>query len=410
MNMISVKEAAEKWGVTPRYIQMACKDGLIEGAVQWGRAWMIPSDAKRPAGKTKAQDDIIENMPLPRKSLFLDMTSLYHTPGCAEEAIQQLAYNPEARILFEAEIAYAKGEIDKVYEKANFLLERHSGFYAVLASGILLGFCAMWRGDAELWVRAKQHICEAPMTTDEDSDIMSLALAALNTSNYEILDFPEWFKMGNFEPLHPDSLPSVKVFYAKYLYVASYALASKQFEMKGVQGLSLMSMIPNTIEPMVSQAIADKTVIAEIYLRMICAEAYHNCGNNAQAIRHIDRAIKLALPDQLFGILVEHKKSLDTLLDERLAVISPESLEKFKELNKIFSIGWATLSGTVRNKKISTSLTAREREVAKLAAFGLSNSEISEALHISVAAVKQAIRIAISKGGVNNRDELITIL
>ncbi len=410
MNMISVKEAAEKWGVTPRYVQMACKDGLIEGATQWGRAWMIPSDSKRPAGKAKGQKAIIENMPLPRKSLFLDMTSLYHTPGCAEEAIRNLAYNPEAQILFEAEIAYAKGEIDKAYKKANFLFERHSGFYAVLASGILVGFCAMWRGDVKLWVRAKQHICEAPMKTEEDSDIMSLALAALNASNYEILDFPEWFKMGNFEPLHPDSLPAVKVFYAKYLYVASYALASKQFELKGVQGLSLMSMIPNTIEPMISQAIADKTVIAEIYLRLICASAYHNCGNNTQAIRHIDRAIKLALPDELFGILAEHKKALDTLLDERFALIAPEYSEKFKELTKAYSIGWATLSGAVRNKKISTSLTAREREVAKLAAFGLSNGEIAETLHISVAAVKQAIRIAISKGGVSSRDELITIL
>lgn len=410
MNMISVKEASEKWGVTPRYVQMACKDGLIEGAVQWGRAWMIPAEAGRPAGKSKGQEGIIENMPLPRKSLFLDMTSLYHTAGCAEEAIQGLGYNPEAQILFEAEIAYARGEIDQAYTKANSLLERRSGFYAVLASGILLGFCAMWRGDVKLWLRAKRHICEAPMRTDEDSDIMSLALAALNTSNYEMLDFPEWFKMGDFEPLHPDSLPAVKVFYAKYLYVASYAIASKQFEMKGIQGLTLMSIIPNTIEPMISQAIADKTVIAEIYLRLICASAYHNSGNNAQAIRHIDRAIRLALPDGLFGILAEHKKPLDTLLDERLAIIAPAHLEKFKELTKAYSIGWATLSGTVRNKKISTSLTAREREVAKLAAFGLSNGEIAEALHISVAAVKQAIRIAISKGGVGGRDELITIL
>ena len=143
MDMISVKEAAEKWGVTPRYMQMACKDGLIPGATRWGRTWMIPSNAKRPSTQIKKQNKQVkasDNMPLPRKTLFLDMTDLYHTPGCAEEAIKGIAHNSEAQILFEAEIAYARGEIDKVYERANYLLKKHSGFYAVLAGGMLLGF------------------------------------------------------------------------------------------------------------------------------------------------------------------------------------------------------------------------------------------------------------------------------
>lgn len=407
MDMISAKEAAAQWGVTPRYVQMACKDGTIPGAVQWGRTWMIPADAKRPGGKKTNTE---ANMPLPRKTLFLDMTNLYHTPGCAEEAIAALSYHPEAQTLFEAEIAYARGDIDKVYEKASYLLKKHSGFYAVLAGGMLLGFCAMWRGDVKLWEQARKHICEAPVTDQSQRDIISLTLAALDSSNYDIQGFPEWFTMGIFEYLHPDTLPAVKVFYAKYLYVAAYALASKQFELKGVQGLSLMSMIPNTIEPMVAQAMADKTVVVEIYLRLICAETYHNSGNDAQAVRHIDKAIALALPDGLFGILAEHRKALDTLLDKRLAVLAPDMTERFKELTKTFTTGWATLSGTVRNKKISTNLTSREREVAKLAAFGLSNAEIAETLHISVAAVKQAIRLASTKGGVYSRDELIKIL
>ena len=138
----------------------------------------------------------------------------------------------------------------------------------------------MWRGDVKLWESAKIHICEAPAKSDSDRDIISLALAALDSSNYDILGFPDWFRLGIFEPLHPDSLPAVKVFYAKYLYVVGFAVASKQYKLEGVEGLSLMSMLSFTIEPMISQAMADKTVIAEMYLRLICAEAYHNCGNN----------------------------------------------------------------------------------------------------------------------------------
>lgn len=413
MDMITVKEAAEKWGVTPRYVQMACKDGLILGAKLWGRAWMIPADAPRPSVQIKKQliaFDMGVDMPLPKKTPFLDMTDLYHTPGCADEAIAELVYNPEAQILFEAAIAYAQGEIDKVYERANYILQKHSGLYAVLAGGMLLGFCAIWKGDIKLWEKAKKHICEAPIKGDNDRDIISLTLAALDSAIYDILSFPEWFKMGDFEPLHPDALPAAKVFYSKYLYIVGYAVATKQYNLEGVNGLSLMSMLPNTIEPMISQAIADKTVVAEIYLRLICAEAYHNSGKDRQAIRHIDRAIALAIPDRLFGILVEHRKALDTLLDGRLCVLSPETFNEVKRLSKIFNLGWATLSGTVRNRRISTNLTLREREVAKLAAFGMSNVEIAEKLHISVASVKQAIRLASTKGGVEGRDELIKIL
>ncbi|MBQ8762729.1 MAG: DNA-binding protein [Clostridia bacterium] len=41
---ISAKEAAEKIGVTERWIQQLCKDGKVEGAQQFGaqRIWLVP--------------------------------------------------------------------------------------------------------------------------------------------------------------------------------------------------------------------------------------------------------------------------------------------------------------------------------------------------------------------------------
>jgi len=321
-----------------------------------------------------------------------------------------LKNHPEARLLFESEIAYSRGEINKVYKNANIILNTHSGFYAILSGGMLLGRCAMWRGDITLWEKARKHICEAPITNENDIDIINLSLAALDSSVYDISNFPEWFKTGNFENIHPDSLPAAKVFYINYLYVAGLAIATKQFELSGVEGLTLLKLLPNTIEPMISDAMATKTVVCEIYLRMMCAVAYHNIGEDDRATYHIDKAIKLALPDRLFGILVEHRKYLDNLLDERFLAIAPEFSEDFKALYKSFSAGWSALSGTIRNKKISTNLTFREREVAKLAAFGMSNTEIAASLHISLAAVKQTIRMVFQKSGVNSRDELITIL
>jgi hypothetical protein len=50
MDYITVKQAAEKWGLKIRRVQQFCELGRIEGAERFGsHAWMIPKDAKKPA-------------------------------------------------------------------------------------------------------------------------------------------------------------------------------------------------------------------------------------------------------------------------------------------------------------------------------------------------------------------------
>lgn len=44
----TIKDMAEKWDMTPRWIQILCSKGRILGAVKFGRDWAIPSDAEKP--------------------------------------------------------------------------------------------------------------------------------------------------------------------------------------------------------------------------------------------------------------------------------------------------------------------------------------------------------------------------
>lgn len=48
MDYITVKEAAEKWKITPRRVQVLCAQGKIPGTVRFGITWAIPKDAVRP--------------------------------------------------------------------------------------------------------------------------------------------------------------------------------------------------------------------------------------------------------------------------------------------------------------------------------------------------------------------------
>ena len=403
MEYQKIHEVAEKWGIGIRRVQLLCAEGKIPGAVRFGRDWMIPKDALRPADGRTREGRAIQNgnMPLPRKTPFLYMSDLYHTAGTADSVVESLSYNHEARILFEAEVAYSRGNIDKVYESASYLLSKHSGFYAVLSAGMLLAMCAIWKGDIEMWRKAKVHIAEAPAKSDYDRDAMQLAISAVDIMLYNVENFPEWFKLGCFEPLHKDAFPAAKVYYAKYLYATGYAVATGVYKLEGVQGLSLMSVIPNSIEPLICWANANNTVMSEIYLRLTCAAVYHNSGNDERAIRHIDRAIALALPDKLYGVLAEYCRTIGALIERRLSAIDDGAWQKVKMLSKTYNEGWSRLSGNVKGRIVITTLSAKEREVAKLAAFGMTNQEIANKLHLSLAVVKQSVRIVSEKSGLS---------
>lgn len=411
MDYISIDEAAKKWGLSKRFVQLLCSNGRIEGATRLGRAWMIPHDAKKPIdGRTKAARSKRDgDMPLPRKTPFLYMTDLYNTPGTADDVGESLAFNHEAQVLFEAEVAYSRGEIDKVYDIANYLLSKHSGFYAVLSAGMLLAQCAIWKGDIEMWRRAKIHISEAPAKNDNDRDVMQLAISAVDIMVYNVESFPEWFKKGRFEPIHKDAYPAAKVYYAKYLYALGYAVAMGLVKVDGTQGLYIMSVISFSVEPLISWARANNTIMAEIYLRLTCAAIYHNCGKDEDAIYHIDKAIELALPDKFYGVLAEYCRALDSLVEKRLSLIDEGAWKEVKKLYKVYNEGWSKLSGAVRGKTILTTLSDKEREVAKLAAFGMGNQEIADHLHLSLSVVKQAVRVVSEKSGLP-RSEFAAIL
>ena len=408
---MTIAEASERWGISQRQVQHLCTLGSVEGAVKFGRAWMIPKNANKPVdGRTKAaRAELDADMPLPRKTPFLYMSDLYNTPGTADEVGASLSYHHEAQVLFEAEVAYSRGEIDKVYDIANYLLSKHSGFYAVLSAGMLLAQCAIWKGDIHMWRKAKVHIAEAPAKNDLDRDAMQLAISAVNIMIYNVENFPEWFKKGRFEPIHKDAYPAAKVYYAKYLYALGYAVAMGLVKVDGTQGLYIMSVISFSVEPMIAWARANNTVMSEIYLRLTCAAIYHNCGKDEDAIYHIDKAIELALPDKLYGVLAEYCRALNTLMEKRLSIMDADAWGEVKMLYKIYNEGWSKLSGTVRGKAILTTLSDKEREVAKLAAFGLSNQEIVDSLHLSLSVVKQAVRIVSEKSGMS-RSDFATIL
>ena len=51
MDYMTLKEASEKWGVTPRRINYYCTADRIPGAVKMGTVWLIPKNSQKPADR-----------------------------------------------------------------------------------------------------------------------------------------------------------------------------------------------------------------------------------------------------------------------------------------------------------------------------------------------------------------------
>jgi hypothetical protein len=48
LDWITPKQAAEQWGITLRQVQILCKAGRVDGAIQVSRVWLIPRNTPKP--------------------------------------------------------------------------------------------------------------------------------------------------------------------------------------------------------------------------------------------------------------------------------------------------------------------------------------------------------------------------
>lgn len=95
---ITVKQVAEKWGISERRIRVLCAQGKINGVYQEGRGWKIPADALKPAdGRYKSKESIL--LIIDKKKKELD-TKRPLTEGevirLNEEFIVEYTYNSNA--------------------------------------------------------------------------------------------------------------------------------------------------------------------------------------------------------------------------------------------------------------------------------------------------------------------------
>ena len=53
MKYLSVKQTAQRWGISPAMVRRYCLQGRIAKAIQGENGWKIPEKAKKPTGENE---------------------------------------------------------------------------------------------------------------------------------------------------------------------------------------------------------------------------------------------------------------------------------------------------------------------------------------------------------------------
>jgi excisionase family DNA binding protein len=95
---ITVKQAAEKWGISGRRVRALCSEGKIPGAFRDGRAWKIPYDAAKPTDSRYKSTAAL--LPIIKEKMEILKNRIPLTEGelerLNEEFLTEFTYNSNA--------------------------------------------------------------------------------------------------------------------------------------------------------------------------------------------------------------------------------------------------------------------------------------------------------------------------
>lgn len=329
----------------------------------------------------------------------------YKQAGSADNLIASISEHEVVPLLIaKGTLAYLRGDIDAAYRFAVEAEKYHTDISDKLSIQMLHGVCAMYRGDIDGWERARKELACISCDKPEEEEFVRMWYGGYDSSIFVHDNFPEWFCKGRFDVLPPATLPFAYVFYAKYQLVK---WKNNMLDEAGANRLNEEEIsLPQVCEPLITIISRQGAVVAEIRLRLICATGYRLAGNDKDAAYHIDRAIGLAIPDRIYAPLAEYMGHLDLFFVDKLREVDVKAMEQVKDISLKLADGWIKLHNYATERSVSGRLSMRESEVARLAAYGLSNDEIAKRLHVSVNTVRTHLQSVYGKTGANGREAL----
>ena len=393
---LSLREAAQKWGVSERRINQYCTEGRIAGAQRIGKAWAIPSNAQKPGDPRRMrQQGKIPPLQTPaggrlNHANLMPLMNTAFVPGNCRAAALAMPPGPRRDIAL-AEYHYFSGQPEAAAKEAEaYLTSPDIG--AKLSACLIYAYANLSLGRIPRARFALDELNAALASAGKESPEFRAAAAFVASAGAVLLHLPMPDKLPEIESFLPLLPPGLRAF---ALYVQAHYLYLKKEYSKSA----------GTVEATLAMG-ASAYPIPAIYLHLVAVMDYMSLKQSEQAQGHLLTAWEMARPDDLIEGFGEHHGLLGAMLE---AVIKPQWPEDFKRIIDItyrFSSGWRRVHNPITGHDVADDLTTTEFAIAMLAARNWTTQEIAEHLNISVNTVKSHISEAMRKLNVRNRKSL----
>lgn len=395
-NYLSIKEAAEKWGVSERRINQYCSEGRIPGAQKFGKSWAIPAEANKPGDPRKAPHETASISESTKQNAVLKNANLMplmntdFAPGHCLEAVKAMDEGVQRDIAL-AEYYYFSGQAEKAAKVAEeYLVSPDIG--ARLSACLIYAYANLSIGQISKAKFALGELNASLAATEKQRPELRAASAFVSLTGAVLLHLPLPDKMPEVESMLPMLPPGLRAF-AMYVQ-AHYIYLKGDYELSAgiVEGSLAMG--------------AASYPIPAIYLHLIAVMNYISLKKSDKAEAHLLAAWEMARPDDLIEGFGEHHGLLGAMLE---AVIKPKWSKDFKRIIDItyrFSSGWRRVHNPITGHDVADDLTTTEFAIAMLAARDWTNQEIADHLQISANTVKSHISKAMKKLNIETRKDL----
>lgn len=393
---LSLREAAQKWGVSERRINQYCTEGRIAGAQRIGKAWAIPSNAQKPGDPRRMRQQ--GKIPPLQTSAggrlnhanLMPLMNTAFVPGNCRAAALAMPPGPRRDIAL-AEYHYFSGQPEAAAKEAEVYLTSPD-IGAKLSACLIYAYANLSLGRIPRARFALDELNAALASAGKESPEFRAAAAFVASAGAVLLHLPMPDKLPEIESFLPLLPPGLRAF---ALYVQAHYLYLKKEYSKSA----------GTVEATLAMG-ASAYPIPAIYLHLVAVMDYMSLKQSEQAQGHLLTAWEMARPDDLIEGFGEHHGLLGAMLE---AVIKPKWPEDFKRIIDItyrFSSGWRRVHNPITGHDVADDLTTTEFAIAMLAARNWTTQEIAEHLNISVNTVKSHISEAMRKLNVRNRKSL----
>lgn len=382
MAYVTSEVMAARWRMTSRNVQRLLADGRIEGAVRYGRVWMIPSDARRPEDRRKSPPGTICRRLMPdARFAILDTLSW------------QTAAYPYDSLLGQMDAAYRHGEAHAVLNMYHTIPfeDEHK-----LTAASLAMVAAIISGNYSDYVRIQQDLERMTAQTDDPEEQLAIAYPSLLTAASMNMNsmLPEWLKTGE--------LPSIcGATRARMLYLHCLCLRNEN-RLDALQEAAL------TAQTLLSQP--DTFTWTDIMWPLFCAYVSMRRRDLPAVSRYLEHALSLGMPYGFVYPYADYYGYVGVGMKPLLDQYSKAANDVIQQQWKVSNAGWVAFHNRFAWDNVSAVLSSQEHQAATLLVSGASYREAAGIMHISFGRFKNVISTVYAKLYITNRQDLTKFL